>query len=479
MSTPLKEQAVKGTGWSAIERFATQGISFIIQLILARLLMPEDYGVIAMLAIFLQIAQVFIDSGFANALIRKLDCTDADYSTVFYYNLIVAFLIYSLFFYTAPLVSKFYNVSILTDVMRVISVTLIINALCIVQRTKLVKRIDFKTQAEISIVAVLISGCIGILLAYNGYGVWSLCLQSIFNSLFQFLLLSFFVRWLPKLVFSRQSFNEMFNYGSKILGASLISVIYSNLYTIVIGKRFASETLGYYSRADQFVRFPSTNITAIISKVSLPVLSLIQNEDEKLSFAYRKIIKYTSFVLFPLMVGLMVVADPFIRVLLSEKWLGTVPIMQILCLGFMIDHLSALNLNLLYVKGRTDLVLKLEIYKKIIAISVLLVTLPFGIYIMCCGKVFYDFLAVFINTYYTKKLINLGMYQQLLDILPYFVVSLIMAFVVLLSNHFISSHLIKLLMGVAIGGLVYYIISLFFFRSEINEVLSIIRRVIK
>lgn len=476
MAKSLKEQAVKGTGWSAVERFATQGISFLIQLVLARLLIPEDYGVIAMLAIFLQIAQVFIDSGFATALIKKQDCSEADYSTVFYYNLVVAVLIYFIFFFTAPLVSFFYNVPVLTNVMRVISISLILNALCIVQRTKLIKRIDFKTQTKISLTSIVVSGGIGILLAFKGFGVWALCLQTILNSLFQLLLLSVYVHWKPLFLFSRQSFHEMFNYGSKILGASIISVIYSNLYTIVIGKRFASEALGYYSRADQFDKFPSNNIAAIISGVSLPVLSKIQDDKDKLLFAYRKVIKYSSFIIFPLMLGLLAISKPFVMVALTEKWIGVVPIMQILCLGYMIDHLSVLNLNLLYVEGRTDLVLKLEIIKKTIAISILLITLPFGIIIMCWGKIMYDFIAVLINSYYTNKLIKLSMFQQLLDILPYLLASVVMAIVVLLFDCFIGNYLMKLLFGIVIGGVVYSFSSILFFRSELKEVLSVIKK---
>lgn len=476
MAKTLKEQAVKGTGWSAVERIVTQGASFLIQLALARLLMPEDYGIIAMLAIFLQIAQVFIDSGFATALIKKQECSEADYSTVFYYNLVVAFLIYILFFFTAPLVATFYNEPLLTIVMRVISVSLIVNALCIVQRTKLVKGIDFKTQTKVSLISVAISGGIGILLAFQGYGVWALCFQTILNSLSQFLLLSLCVRWKPILLFSRQSFQEMFSYGSKILGASIISVIYSNLYTIVIGKRFASEILGLYSRADQFDKFPSNNISTIISRVSLPVLSKIQDDKDKLSFAYRKVIKYSSFIIFPMMLGLLAISKPFVMVVLTEKWAGVVPIMQILCLGYMIDHLSVLNLNLLYVEGRTDLVLKLEIIKKTIAISILLVTLPFGIVIMCWGKIVYDYIAVLINTYYTKKLINLSLSQQFLDILPYFLASVIMASLVLLFNLFVANYMIQLLLGITIGGLIYCCLSLLFFRSEFNDVLSVIKK---
>ena len=476
MTQTLKEQAVKGTAWSAIERFSSQGVSFLIQLVLARLLMPEDYGVIAMLAIFLQIAQVFIDCGFANALIKKLDCTEADYSTVFYYNLAVSVGIFILFFFTSPLVASFYEVPILTNVMRVISLTLIINALCIVQRTKLVKQIDFKTQTKVSILSVIISGGVGILFAYKGFGVWALCVQSILYSLAQFVFLLIYVRWKPQLIFSRDSFHEMFNYGSKILGAGLISVIYNNLYTIVIGKRFESESLGYYSRAEHFVKFPSTNIGSIVARVSLPVISKIQDDNEKLVVVYRKIIKYSSFIIFPLMLGLCAVAKPFIVVLLSEKWIGAVVILQILCLEYMVDHLSVLNLNLLYVKGRTDLVLKLEIIKKTIAVAILLCSIPFGITIMCWGRVLYSVIAVFINSYYTNKLINLSVWRQLLDIFPYFLVSSVMAVVVFMSSLMFSSYAAQLVIGILIGIMLYFIATLLFFKFEVNDVLSALKR---
>lgn len=475
MSVSLKEQAVKGTGWSAVERFSTQGISFLIQLILARLLVPEDYGAIAMLAIFLQIAQVFIDSGFANALIKKIDCTEEDYSTVFYYNLAVAGGLYLLFFGIAPFVAAFYKMPILTNVMRVISITLILNALSIVQRTKLVKQVDFKTQTKVSVSSVLISGGVGIFMAYNEFGVWSLCFQSIVYSIIQFLLFSLYVHWNPKLLFNIKSFHEMFSFGSKLLTASLISVIYNNLYTIVIGKRFDSSTLGLFSRADQFATFPSTNIGQILSRVSLPVLSKIQNDNVKLVHAYRKIIRYGSLIISPLMLGLCAIAQPLVLSILTEKWIGVVPFLQILCIGFVVDHLNGLNLNLLLVKGRSDLFLKLEIVKKIIAITILLVSIPYGVMAMCIGRSFYCVIAVFINSYYTKKLINLSVWKQLCDITPYVCVSIIMASIVLFSIHFLESSIIQLLIGIIEGVLIYGLAIIFLFRSDAKDVILVIK----
>lgn len=476
MSQSLKEQAVKGTGWSALERFATQGVSFLIQLVLARLLMPEDYGAIAMLAIFLQVAQVFIDSGFANALIKKIDCKDIDYSTVFYYNLAISVAVYFLFWGIAPLVATFYNLPLLKEVMRVISITLIINALCIVQRTQLVKAVDFKTQTKVSLSSVVVSGFIGIAMAYKGFGVWSLCGQSIICSLMQWLLYSYYVRWNPALSFSKQSFREMFNFGSKLLGASLISVIYNNIYTIVIGKRFDSTTLGLYSRADQFATFPSTNVGQIIARVTLPVLSKIQEDDNRLIQAYRKIIRYGSLVIAPLMLGLCAISKPLILSILTEKWVGVVPFMQVLCLGLVFDHMNGLNLNLLYVKGRSDLVLRLEVIKKIVAISILFISIPFGVLAMCVGRALYCIIAVFINTYYTKKLINLSVWQQFCDVLPYVGASVVMAVMILLSSSVIQNSFIQLMVGFVVGFVIYGLFTRLFFMSDIKDVLSVIKK---
>lgn len=456
MADSLKKQAFVGVGWNAVGRFSTQGVSFILQIILARLLSPSDYGIIAMMAIFLQVAAVFVDSGFGKALVQKQNCEEKDYSTVFYYNLAVAIGVYVILFAVAPLVARFYKIDILTKVMRVASLVVITNALSIVQRTKLEKRIDFKSQTIVNFTSALLSGLAGIVMAYYGFGVWALCGQSILNSIFQLLLFYLFVRWHPKLVFSKESFREMFSFGSKILTASIISVIYSNLYAIVIGKKFSSEDLGYYSRAEQFAIFPSSNIGTIISGVAYPTLSKIQDDDEKLRNAYRKIIRYSSFVIFPLMIGLASVADPFIRALLGEKWAEAIPFLQILCFALTLDHLSTLNLNLLYVKGRSDLVLKLEIIKKVIAISILFASIPFGIIVMCCGRVLYGIIAFFINTQYTKKLIGLSLRQQVMDFFPYLFLSLGMgALVFFMCIHSTYSPIWTLIIGFMLGALVY------------------------
>ena len=370
MGDSLKEKTVKGIGWSALERFSVQGVTFVVQLVLARLLTPSDYGIIAILAVFLQLAQVFIDSGFANALIKKTECTAEDYATVFWYNLGVAIVLYLLLFISAPYISNFYDNQLLTIVLRVISLTLVFNALSIVQRTRFVKSVDFKSQSKVTLTSSIISGAIGIIFAYFGFGVWALVLQQISNSVLQFVIYITISRWIPKLLWSNTSFKYVFDFGSKLLAASIIGVVYKNLYSIVIGKRFSAQDLGYFSRADQFAIFPSNNIGSIISRVSFPIFSSIQDDNEQLLRAYRKMIRFSSFIIFPLMFGLLSVSEPFIYTILTDKWAPCVPILRVLCLDWSLDHLCQLNLNLLYVKGRTDLVLKLEVVKKIFQVII-------------------------------------------------------------------------------------------------------------
>ena len=283
----LKQKTVSGIMWSAIERFSLQGVQFIIQIILARLLLPSDYGMIGMLAIFLQVAQVFIDSGFTNALIQKKDRTEEDFATVFYFNILVAVLFYGILFFSASLIADFYNMPTLVLVIRFIALSLIINALSAIHRTKLIISVNFKTQSKISLGAAFISGVIGIWMAYVGCGVWALVWQTLLNSIILTILFYCLVHWKPLHTFSKSSFERLFNFGSKLLISSLINTVYRNLYTIVIGKKFSVVELGYYTRAEQFAIFPSNNLNALVSRVAYPILSSIQDDDKCLTNAYE------------------------------------------------------------------------------------------------------------------------------------------------------------------------------------------------
>lgn len=469
----LTSATIKGFGWSAIEKFSIQGLTFLLQIILARLLDPSDYGIIGMLAIFMQIGQVFVDTGFANALIQKKQCQQSDYSTVFIYNLGVSVAIYLLFFFIAPYVALFYNTPELTNVMRVISITIVFNAIPIVNRTILIKAVNFKIIAKISLIATLTSGIFGIALAYYGYGVWALCYQTILLSIIQAILFYFYEKWRPTLEFSMKSFNSLFKFGSKMLLTNLIGAFYTNMYTLVIGKRFSKHELGNYSRADQFASFPASSFVSIVSRVVYPVFCKIQDDNDKLRTAYRKIIRLSSFLIFPVMIGLMSVSQPFIYTFLTGKWNGAVILLQILCLDWILDHLSSINLNLLYVKGRTDLALKLEIFKKIIAVFILLVSLNFGLIAMCYGRALYSVIATVINTTYTKKYLSLSIFDQVKDILPFLIGAIVMGVGIVIVINFFSSCVIQLIIGIVVGILLYLFISFLFFKSTLQELVNI------
>lgn len=476
MSDSLKSKTVKGVVWSSIERFSTQGVQFLIMIIMARLLTPKDYGLIGMLAIFLAVAQSLIDSGFSQALIRKQNRTDVDNSTVFYFNIIVSCSLYLILFISAPFVADFYNQSELTSVMRVVCLGVILNSLAVVQRALLTVRIDFKTQAKASLSAAVISGCIGIVLAYSGFGVWALVVQQLLNLSVNTLLLWIFSKWRPIAVFSWDSFHELFAFGSKMLASGLLDTLYRNIYPIVIGKLFSASSLGHYTRAQQFSEFPSSNITGIIQRVTYPVLCGIQDDMERLTNVYRKFLKLSAFVIFPFMMGLSAVAKPFINISLGSQWEFCGQLLQVICFAMMWYPIHSINLNLLQVKGRSDLFLRLEIIKKILGITVLCITAPFGLIVMCYGQIFNSIVALAINTYYTGKLINVGFIRQMKDLLPTILLSLTMFGTILLVNGFIESNMYRLIIGIMVGIVVYVSGSYIFKFKELQTLFSLIRR---
>lgn len=423
MSDSIKRDTIKGSKWTIIEKFSLQGIQFIIGLILARLLTPSDFGVIGMLTVFISISQTFVDGGFSNALIRKIDRTELDFSTAFFFNIVVGLVCCGLLCLIAPYVANFFNIPLLTDVLRILSLTLLINSFSVVQIAKLAIAIDFKSQAKATLISVILSGCIGIFLAYSGYGVWSLVWQSVLSSLFNVIFIWIYARWKPQIIFSWNSFRNLFSYGSKLLISNLIGTIYTQMTTIVIGKFYSSKDLGFYSRGQQFAHLPSTAVIDTLGRVTFPILAKIQNDDDRLLQVYRKYIRMTSMVIFFLLMLLASVAKPLIILLLTDKWLDAVIFLQIFCFAFMFEHISKLNLNLLQVKGRSDLYLRLEVIKKMIAFSILIISIPFGVIIICLSKVIYGQIALVFNTYYTGRLFKFGYIEQFKDFSKYLVCS--------------------------------------------------------
>ena len=471
----LKDKTVKGVFWSAFNRFSTQGIGFVFNIIIARMLLPEDYGVVAILGVFLSIIGCFVDSGFGSALIRKPDRTEEDFSTVFYYNLVVALLCYAVLWFAAPYIASFYDIPLLRSVTRVVGLGIIIGSVQGIMGIKLTIELDFKTKAKISIPANIITGIISLWMAYNGYGVWSLVFPGLISGIFSTFMLWLYVRWLPKLVFSWKSFKAMFSYGSKLLASSLLDVTYNNIYPIVIGKFFSSSLLGLYGRADSFAAFPSSNITGILQSVAFPVLSSIQNDEERLSKAYSRFLRMSVFVVFPLMVGLSAVADPFIRILLTDKWEGAIYLLQIICFSMMWYPVHTINLSLLHVKGRSDYFLKLEVMKKILGVIILSVTIPLGLVVMCYGRILGSLISLFLNTYYTKKIIGYGYFNQMRDIMPVLLHSLVMCVLVHLVVYFMPTLWLKLVMGIIVGA-TYYIGGAYLMKfEELDETLTILK----
>ncbi len=423
MNQSLKNKTIKGVSWSLVDNIANSGITFLVGLVLARLLTPTEYGIMAMIAIFIAVSNSIIDSGFSNALIRKTDIRRIDYNTVFFFNLIVGIILYVLLFLCAPAISAFFKEPILIPVTRIIGLILIINSLAIIQRTVLIKEIDFKTQTKISLIASLSSGCIGIGMAFYGYGVWSLVGQQLSRQLSNTLFLWVYNRWRPTLEFSVDSFKELFGFGSKLLISGLLDTVYKNVYYIIIGRFYNSSQLGQYTRAEQFNTIFSSNLTVVVQRVSYPVLSSIQDEPERLRIAYRRVIKTTMLITFACMLGLAAIAKPLIVLLIGEKWLPAVYFLQIICFSGMLYPLHAINLNILQVTGRSDLFLKLEIIKKIIAVFPIIVGIFYGIEYMLWGGVCTSFIAYFLNSFYSASLVQYPTLTQIKDVFPTFVVS--------------------------------------------------------
>lgn len=434
--------------------------------------MPSDYGIVGMLAIFIAISNTFLNSGISSALVQRKDVSQEDYSTGFYINVLMGIILYTTFYFGAPLIASYYHQPLLVKVTRITTISLLINSLCIVQGAILVINLDFKTKARNSFVSQIVSGVTGIIMAYAGFGVWSLVIPGIFYGIVNLTLLWFSTKWLPSLCFKKKSFKGLFGFGSKHLLASLIYDIYANFSTFVIGKLYQSKDLGYYTRASQFAGIPNGTMLGIIIKVAYPVLTKFQDDDKKLLSVYAVLLRIPIFVLFPILFGIACLSMPMIEVLLGAKWVPSSGMLSILCLGELWTPLILINTNLLYVKGRTDLVLKLELIKRPLAILMILLGVPFGLYGVCVSTVLFCFLSFFIDTYYTKKILNYGAWKQLKEVSPIFVYSVIMAGVVILSTLWLPSSWLKLIIGIPVGMVAYWLCAKFNHDKTLNSLVA-------
>lgn len=455
MNKTSKTQVFSSISWKLMERGGTQGIQFIVQIILARLLLPEDYGTIALVVIFTTIAGVFVQSGLNTALIQKKDADEVDFSSVFYLSLLIACLIYIVLFFAAPFIAAFYTIPEITPIFRVLSIILFFNAFNSIQNAFIARNMQFKKLFFSSTGAILISGTVGIYMAYAGFGVWALVWQQISNQLFITLILWFTVKWRPHLLFSLERVKGLFSFGWKLLVSSLINTIYQDLRSLIVGKMYALAMLGFYNRGQQFPKLLITNINGSIQSVMLPVLASHQENRPRVKEMMRRAIVTSSFIVFPMMVGLAVTAEPLVKLLLTDKWLPCVPFMQIFCAIYVLTPIHTANLQAINALGRSDIFLKLEIIKKIIGLSILSVTVFYGVYAIALGQVLSGVISSFINAYPNKDLLNYSYKEQWSDIYPSLLLSLLMGVVVYSFKWMEWSVLVTLIIQICVGAILY------------------------
>ncbi|RKR07185.1 O-antigen/teichoic acid export membrane protein [Maribacter vaceletii] len=449
----LKNKAIKGFSWTAFEGVFSQGFLFVIGILLARILEPEDIGLIGLITAVIAITNSIVEGGLGSALIRKVECNSKDYNTVFFTNLGIGILLYIILFNSSSELSIFFKAPLLSKILKYAGLLLIINACSIVQRTILTKKLDFKTQAIISIIASITSGVSAFIMAYLDYGIWSLVVLAILRPLINSILLWLKKIWRPRLEFSTKSFNELFNFGYKLLVANLINTVYRNFYYILIGKYFSTQSLGYYTRAEGFQSPFSSNISTAIRRISFPILSSLQNDPKPLKATFIKFLRFSLFLNFTIMLSISAMAKPIILLLIGEKWHTSIYYLQLLCIPGMLYPLQILHLNLLLIKGYSNLNLKLEIVKKIILLPLIFGSVLLGIEAMIYALIVFSFVEYFINSYYTKKIIKYTIIHQLKDILPFLTIAVLvfisMYCITLLNIHYIAMLVAQIIIGIA------------------------------
>jgi teichuronic acid exporter len=473
----LKERTLTGLIWNMMERVGVRIVQFIPTIILARLLSPGEFGLIGMVTIFIVITQIFLDSGFGLALIQKKDATYTDECSIFYFNILVGGLAFIALFFAAPLVAAFYEQPILTPLMRWLSLDILITSASLIQITILTRKIDFKSLLKANLLATIVGGLIGILAAYLGFGVWSLVLQTISNTVIQTITLWLVCDWRPAWLFSLDALRGMFGFGSRMLSSNLVGSFFDNLYQVFIGKVFSAESLGYYTRAFSLRSIVIDTTSDTIGRVLFPALASIQDNTTRLKQAYRKSILLTTFIHFPLMAGLILVARPLILTLFSAKWEESVIFFQLMCGAGIIYPLHVINLNILKVTGRSDLFFRLEVIKRTLIVVNIWLTYPYGIRAMLAGNIILTLLAYLLNSYYSKQLIGYSMPSQIRDFLPALGYTVTMALGMGLAGRLLPSQN-TLIIGIvqSLAGMAIYIMVSWVFRSEaLADILAIAR----
>lgn len=475
MLNSVSRELTRGVIWNFIEKVLMQVAQFVIGIILARLLMPSDFGLVGMLAIFVAISNVFIESGFAKALIQKKDCQEIDYSTAFVTNIVFAIIIYIILFFCAPLIANFYKEPILVDLTRVLGLNFVLGSFNIVQRARLMSKVDFKSLAKIKVASVILGGIIGVAMAYKGFGVWSLVGQTISATIVLIILFPIVSKWKPSFHFSKDSFHFLWGFGSKLMITGVYSVIINNISTLFIGRTYSSGQLGHYTRASQFSELISFTVNDVLGTVTFPVLSHLQDNKEQMVAVYRKVLFFTAMSIFPIMILCVLLAKPIVLILLTDKWLPCVVLMQWLFLARMFTPLSSVNMNILNAVGRSDLYMKLDFAKSPLIILSLVITIPIGVEAICIGSFVVSFICFFINAFLPGRLFGYGAWQQIKD-WKYIILSLaIMTIIVSTFLFFVKNIWLQLFCG-GIIGIVSYISSCYLLGVINSDMIQMVKR---
>lgn len=474
----LKDKTVRGVAWSGVDNVLQYSVSFIVSIVLARLLTPDDYGLIGIITIITSVCTALINGGFATALIRKKDCNEVDYNTAFIVNFGISLLLYAIVFLSAPLIANFFRREELVLLTQVSSLGLIIGALAIVQQTRLTKQIDFKTQTKITFIASIASGIIGIVMALMGCGVWALIAQSLSLHSIRTTLLWVYNKWMPSLIFSRGSFNDLFGFGWKMMLSEVLNTVWKELYQVVVGKFYSPATLGQYTRAKGFSQLFSSNLTNVVQRVTYPVLSDIQDDDVRMIAAYRKIIKTTMFITAIGMFFLAGISEPLLYCLIGPQWHEASVYLPLICIGGSLYPLHAINLNMLQVQGRSDLFLGLEIIKKIIGLGPLFIGAFVGIMPMLYTNLLTGVVSFFLNSYYTGKKLGYSSWMQIKDVAPSYGLAAIIALSVWFFKYLPISNWIILPTQIVVAITVFFAVCNLTRMSEYEETKAMLYPVI-
>ena len=454
----LKDKTVRGVAWSGIDNVASFGVSFVVSVVLARILSPDDYGLLGIIAIFPAICTALINGGFSSALVREKDASDDDYNTAFIVNLGMSLLLYIVIYLCAPLIANFFNRQELIALTRVSSLGMIVGALALVQQTRLTKRIDFKTQTKITIISSVISGIIGIAMALLSFGVWSLVAQQLSSQILRTIFLWGVNKWIPRLKFSSKSFHELFGFGWKMMISGVLDTVWKELHQVVVGKFYSPATLGQYTRAKGFSQLFSSNLTSVIQRVTYPVLSNIQDDKERMILAYRRIIKITMFITAISMFFLGAISEPLLNCLIGPKWHEAATYLPLICISGSLYPLHSINLNMLMVQGRSDLFLGLEIAKKIIGVVPLAVCFFYGVMPMLYVVLITGVISYFLNSYFSGKLLAYTSWMQLKDITPSYCIAILIGLSVYFLKFLPINYWIVLPIQIVVGVSMFLLI---------------------